>query len=811
MWNTCRFGYPLFGWSESQWSFHLRLSLTRFTSWVAFLCCFGMMLSIASEPEQLPVEVSAEAALKELSPEFCWFHPRVAAIPGAGRDGKPAVVMTLMKHLAADDHYSGLYFMRTDDLGLTWSLPLAIPELAWREQSEDITAAVIDTTPGWHAQSGKMLVIGAKILYTKSGDYASLESLPRSYETSYATYDPASNQWSRWQELELPEADGKFSRAGSGCSQWFVKPDGTLLVPIQFQPKKGGDYIVTVLHCSFDGVTMRYIRHGTELAIEGGRGFSEPSLAHSQGKYFLTLRNDLAAYVATSDDGLEFTHARPWVFDDGGELGSYNTQAHWLTHSEGLFLCYTRRGANNDHIPRHRAPVFVAQVDPERLHVIRSTERGVLPERGAMLGNFGAAAITSEESWVTDAEFISRLVDPNAGSRPHPGGADGTVWLGRVKWSRPNKLAMVAARDVPFIANPPVLSHENNCAIVTVSQSTKDLPRKSEGDVIELKDGRLLLVSMEFGGDGSDFASTRLVSHESSDGGLSWGQHRVVAETREGDLNVYSPNLIRARDGSIMLIFMRQHQPGRLTNHVWRSTNEGKTFDAQTEFAANSDLALCNATIKRLASGRLLLPASPPAPGKPAETGPYSSTTLYSDDDGVNWKVSGSRVELPMRGAMEPHVEQLANGTVLMVMRNQLGRLYFSESSDEGTTWGHAFPSELTAPESCPELTRIPGTSDLLMIWNNSYDPKFRSHYGKRSPLTAAISKDNGRTWTNVREIEADPSRAFSNPGCRFTSDGRAIVNYWTCKYLPDWSMQDVIDLRVAVIDKQWFYEESNK
>ncbi len=297
MWNTCRFGYPLFGWSESQWSFHLRLSLTRFTSWVAFLCCFGMMLSIASEPEQLPVEVSAEAALKELSPEFCWFHPRVAAIPGAGRDGKPAVVMTLMKHLAADDHYSGLYFMRTDDLGLTWSLPLAIPELAWREQSEDITAAVIDTTPGWHAQSGKMLVIGAKILYTKSGDYASLESLPRSYETSYATYDPASNQWSRWQELELPEADGKFSRAGSGCSQWFVKPDGTLLVPIQFQPKKGGDYIVTVLHCSFDGVTMRYIRHGTELAIEGGRGFSEPSLAHSQGKYFLTLRNDLAAYV----------------------------------------------------------------------------------------------------------------------------------------------------------------------------------------------------------------------------------------------------------------------------------------------------------------------------------------------------------------------------------------------------------------------------------------------------------------------------------------------------------------------------------
>ncbi len=114
-----------------------------------------------------------------------------------------------------------------------------------------------------------------------------------------------------------------------------------------------------------------------------------------------------------------------------------------------------------------------------------------------------------------------------------------------------------------------------------------------------------------------------------------------------------------------------------------------------------------------------------------------------------------------------------------------------------------------TSPESCPELTRIPSTGDLLMIWNNTFDPAFRSHYGKRSPLTAAVSKDHGRTWRHVRDIETDPKRAFSNPGCRFTRDGRAILNYWTCEYLPNWAMQDVIDLRVAVIDTAWFYGES--
>ena len=55
---------------------------------------------------------------------------------------------------------------------------------------------------------------------------------------------------------------------------------------------------------------------------------------------------------------------------------------------------------------RHRAPLFIAQVDPERLHVIRATERVLVPERGAELGNFGAAAITDRESWVTVAEGV---------------------------------------------------------------------------------------------------------------------------------------------------------------------------------------------------------------------------------------------------------------------------------------------------------------------------------------------------------------------------------------------------------------------
>lgn len=408
------------------------------------LVLFALAIPRAGFAQKPPVsllgfDVQADVVLRKLSPDFCWFHPRVAAVPGVGKDEQPAVILTIQKHLVADDHYSGLYFLRTDDLGKTWTGPTEIPELAWRRGPNKETIAVCDVTPGWHAPSGKLIAVGTKLRYSPQG--GQLLDQPRSHECAYATFDLRTDRWTAWKMLAMPETDGKFFLVAPGCVQWLVQPDGTLLVPIYFRGPKGSDYTSTVVHCTFDGDELKYLKHGDELAMAGGRGLCEPSLAFYQKRYYLTLRNDARAYVTTSRDGLHFEPVKPWTFDDGRDLGSYNTQAHWLMHSDGIFLTYTRRGANNDHIARNRAPLFIAQVDPGKLHVIRKTEKALLPERGVMLGNFGAATITPHESWVTDAEFISRLVDPAAGTRPHPRGADGTVWLGRVKWSSPNRLA----------------------------------------------------------------------------------------------------------------------------------------------------------------------------------------------------------------------------------------------------------------------------------------------------------------------------------------------------------------------------------
>ena len=73
--------------------------------------------------EPLAFTIQLDVVKQELDPGFCWFHPRVASIPGRGKDGRPLVLLTLQKHLVADDHYSGLHVMTTADLGQTWTGP----------------------------------------------------------------------------------------------------------------------------------------------------------------------------------------------------------------------------------------------------------------------------------------------------------------------------------------------------------------------------------------------------------------------------------------------------------------------------------------------------------------------------------------------------------------------------------------------------------------------------------------------------------------------------------------------------------------
>jgi sialidase-1 len=352
--------------------------------------------------------------------------------------------------------------------------------------------------------------------------------------------------------------------------------------------------------------------------------------------------------------------------------------------------------------------------------------------------------------------------------------------------------------------------------IVLVAEAKGKVARNSEGTVVELRDGRLLLVWQEFekGEGDSDFFPGRLVAMTSGDGGKSWGDYRVVVEKNADDINVYSPSLLRLADGAILFCFMRYHlRPAAGTNcppvsaFAWLSRDEGKTFAPLATLWKEQTITLCSATLRRLSTGRVILPVCRDRTHR-GQRDHWESSVIFSDDGGKTWTMSDSWVDLPKRGAMEPHVEEVRSGRLLMIMRTQLGAIYRSESADGGKSWSKAESLGVEAPESCPELIRIPATGDLLLIWNASkYDPKWASHFGKRTPLSAAVSKDDGKSWSKPRHLETDPGWAFSNPGCSFTSKGTAIINYWACRYRPNGLMSNYpIHLKVALVDIPWLY-----
>jgi len=401
---------------------------------IARAACFAVLFAVAAHAEDAPLDykIQLDTVHKFWDGTYDWAQVCAGAIPGVGKDRAPRVLITTQKeNNQSSDYYYGVHTLRSEDLGQTWMGPAPHKTLEPHNLPDGTIRGLCDFVSGWVPGVERFLITGHANLYAKG----QLVDTPYPRTTTYASYDPATDTWSKWQELKMPAGD-LFFNTGSGMCQWVIAADGTILLPIYFIPRgeeKTGCYSATVLRCAFDGTTLRYLEHGDILRQAIPRGYCEPSLTFFQGMYYLTLRNDERGYVSSSADGLHWGETIPWAFDDGAELGSYNTQQHWATHSNGLFLVYTRRGADNDHVVRNRAPLFIAQVDPQRRCVLRATERIAVPDRGASLGNFAVANISEKETWITVGECMYK---PEVVER----GADGSVFAARLKWSLPNRL-----------------------------------------------------------------------------------------------------------------------------------------------------------------------------------------------------------------------------------------------------------------------------------------------------------------------------------------------------------------------------------
>lgn len=325
-------------------------------------------------------------------------------------------------------------------------------------------------------------------------------------------------------------------------------------------------------------------------------------------------------------------------------------------------------------------------------------------------------------------------------------------------------------------------SHEHRSAGVQsqiVFPATKQNPRFTEGSMVELNNGDLLLAVTEFIGGGSDFSRARIVGRRSSDGGASWGDSVVLQETT-GKLNVMSVTFRRLRvpnQNTIAMFYLQKNSGDDLRVFVRFSQDECRTFGERVLVTAEDGYhVMNNDRVTQLSNGRLLVPVA--STSNVRTVNHFTSRCWISDDAGKSWRRGKGEVDLPKRGAMEPEVVELRDGRLLMITRSQLGYIASSHSEDGGDTWSSAVPlGKLRAPEAPATIRRIPSTGDLLLVWNNVFKDG-AGHGGRRTPLTAAISSDEGQTWRQIRNLETDDKRTFSYVSVLF-SRGKAHLSYW--------------------------------
>ncbi len=391
-------------------------------------------LGFAADPTGLIKSITPQTLRRNRDGQSeTWFHPRACRVPRS--DGGSFALMT-MQWIRGSDYFGPVHWSRSDDQGVTWSDPEPIEALGRVPvpEHEGLQAGVCDVVPEYHANTNTVLAMGHVVFY-RGKKFSSREQLSR-YPVYAVRRDDGS--WSERKILDWDDPRGAFIYTNN-CGQRVVDPNGDITMSFTCGATSKNRMVVGV-RCSFDGEQLQIADVGKPLTLNVGRGLLEPSVTYLNQRYYITIRaEDGHGYVATSADGLDYGEKRVWAWDDGTPIPMSTTQQHWVTHSDALFLVYTRQDETNTNVIRWRSPLWIAQVDRNRLCLLRDTEQVVLPLVGdgvaapddvALMGNFHVTNASPDESWVTVGEWMPKRA------------ARGDLRMSRIAWTKPNQIGL---------------------------------------------------------------------------------------------------------------------------------------------------------------------------------------------------------------------------------------------------------------------------------------------------------------------------------------------------------------------------------
>ncbi len=282
----------------------------------------------------------------------------------------------------------------------------------------------------------------------------------------------------------------------------------------------------------------------------------------------------------------------------------------------------------------------------------------------------------------------------------------------------------------------------------------------------------------------------------SRDGGLSWTQPQIVANSETDDRN---PALGTSPRGTLILSYHRTFAYDAAGNYtrredpnadwpceilVTRSHDCGLTWEAP--YLLSESLLVRGSPYGKIVTWRddtLLMPVY----YRPVEAlgvamermlpRDMCSYLVRSRDDGQTW----GDPSLICINSCEPAVTVLPDGDLLAVVRReQMGKSLWSlRSQDGGFTWSE--PVQITGDMEHPADLLVLQNGDLLMVYGNRNQPPCR--------VEGRVSRDGGRSWLpvlltfsgNLRGYNANsPYRVdLGYPSSALTLDGRRGVTMY--------------------------------
>ena len=269
-----------------------------------------------------------------------------------------------------------------------------------------------------------------------------------------------------------------------------------------------------------------------------------------------------------------------------------------------------------------------------------------------------------------------------------------------------------------------------------------------------------------------------LTSVRGTDG--KWGEPiRVSADPNVAHWN---PVLFQNDDGTITLYF----KVGKDTEY-WKTyysvSTDGKNWAAPRELVPGDNSGgrgpVKNKPI-RLKNGTILAPASTEIDGK------WRAFVDISTDNGKTWnrtpEINSSFLGFFKVPMIQPTLWESKDGSVHMLTRTKVGRIYRSDSYDGGKTWCTAYPTNLPNNNSGIDLD-TDDSGRIFLVYNPVGIPDIRT------PLTLAVSFDDGKTFTKIKTFETGLAE-YSYPAVVVKGDTIHITYTYERNYIAYWQIK---------------------